>query len=230
MIMRFEWLQTGPDAISIGARFRPEVLVTDWMLKDNIHGLHVSAALRAIVPAMQTILITGYPSFDLRTQAQRHWVAKFIEKPFELVELREAVSQVEPVTPDTRTPSMIAILELDRDGMIGFANTRARELFGLSEVWERSQQLDWEVYGDLLEHLPAGTAEWIEVRLGEFDDSPWYLRTRSYGGGVFLVGGPGSREECSPAASSGSANVVGSQARRFSTLAIQRASPVNRSG
>ena len=37
---------SGREAIDLGACFRPDVLVADWMLKNHIHGLHVAEVLQ----------------------------------------------------------------------------------------------------------------------------------------------------------------------------------------
>ena len=83
--------ETGAEAVGIGIRFQPELLLTDWMLRDHSHGRHISSALRAIDPGMPTILMTGFASEELRAEARRSRVFQFIEKPFEVDALRLAV-------------------------------------------------------------------------------------------------------------------------------------------
>ena len=48
---------TAHDAIDCGAAWRPHVLVADWMLKESLNGVQVSAAIREANPAVQTILV-----------------------------------------------------------------------------------------------------------------------------------------------------------------------------
>ena len=120
---------SGREAISTGSHFRPHVLVADWMLKSRLHGLHVSRALRTVVPELQTILITGFPSSDLRGYARSLEVLEFIEKPFELTHLRTAVRRVESSAPMAAEEAPVAVFEVDRTGAITFANRHALELF-----------------------------------------------------------------------------------------------------
>jgi len=39
---------TGRDGIAVGSRFRPRVLVVNWMLGDDLNGLHVASVLQAV--------------------------------------------------------------------------------------------------------------------------------------------------------------------------------------
>jgi DNA-binding NtrC family response regulator len=91
------------DAIVCGEKWQPDVLIADWMLRGQIDGLHVANTMRAIYPALQTILITGYPSPELRARAKASRVFSFIEKPFSLAEVagevRRAASAGQPQFP-----------------------------------------------------------------------------------------------------------------------------------
>lgn len=88
------------DAMVCGESWKPDVLIADWMLRGQVDGLHVANTMRAIYPALQTILITGYPSSELRARAKASRVFSFIEKPFSLTEVagevRRAVSAGQP--------------------------------------------------------------------------------------------------------------------------------------
>jgi DNA-binding NtrC family response regulator len=90
---------TAEDAIDFGAHWRPSVLVADWMLSSPLDGLQVSEAVRAVNPNLRTILITGYPSRELRARAEQANVFSFIEKPFSLTEVAGAVRQAANVSP-----------------------------------------------------------------------------------------------------------------------------------
>ena len=82
---------SGYEALEIGFDTKPDVLIADWMLKDHIHGLHVSEVFRALHPGLNTILITGFPSQDLLEESDRCGVSRLLEKPFDLQELQDAV-------------------------------------------------------------------------------------------------------------------------------------------
>jgi CheY-like chemotaxis protein len=88
----------------------------------------VAAALRAVQPETATILITGFPSRDLKSASERAGVHRFVEKPFDLELIRGAVDEAAlhgGPRPDARPP---ALLEVRPDGRILYANASAREL------------------------------------------------------------------------------------------------------
>ncbi len=78
-------------AIEVAERFCPDVLIVDWMLHNDLCGLEVSESLRESNPYLTTIIITGYPAQELRNQAEKSGVFAFLEKPFELDDIRETV-------------------------------------------------------------------------------------------------------------------------------------------
>ena len=79
------------DALEIAKRFCPDVLIVDWMLQNDLSGLDVSESLRESNPHLTTIIITGYPAQELRSQAEGFEVFAFLEKPFELDDIRNTV-------------------------------------------------------------------------------------------------------------------------------------------
>lgn len=83
---------TGQEALAIGKEFAPRVILADWMLKDHIHGLQVAETLREIRPDLQILLMTGFPSSEIRKEADRAQVFRFLEKPFGLDEIALALA------------------------------------------------------------------------------------------------------------------------------------------
>ena len=83
----------GEDAISIGSRSRPTLLIADWMLQNPVHGLHVAQALQLVDSRIRTILMTGYPSQDLFDACAECGAAELLTKPFRLAELQRAVER-----------------------------------------------------------------------------------------------------------------------------------------
>ncbi len=183
MLMRHGYdVRTAGDArqaITDGSRFRPDVLIADWMLKCEMHGLHVSEALRAVVPDLKTILITGFPSMDLREDARSIRVSEFIEKPFELSRLHDAVRAAESATSGPLDHSPIAIVEVDPHLAVRFANERARQLFATSTVGHALTSL-----ADVL--APGAAADWFEEACRRWTELPartdpptkWHIRCK----------------------------------------------------
>ncbi len=71
--------------------FIPDVLVIDWMLGASVDGIQVAEVLRAELPGLQVILITGRPSETLQSEAATAKISTVLTKPFNLTELTEAI-------------------------------------------------------------------------------------------------------------------------------------------
>ena len=108
----------GLAAIDEGILFRPDVLVTDWMLRHHIHGLHVSGVLTSIDPRLQTILITGFDSAELRWDAERGSVLRFLGKPFELDDMRRAIESARAGEEVVAFPVPFGVIRTGTDGTI----------------------------------------------------------------------------------------------------------------
>ena len=69
---------------------RPDILFTDIRMP-NMDGLTMLAALRSEFPRMQTAVLTAYRDFDYARQALTLGVCRYLLKPSNLSELKEAV-------------------------------------------------------------------------------------------------------------------------------------------
>jgi CheY-like chemotaxis protein len=120
---------SGREGVDVGARFCPDLLVTDWMLKDDIHGLRVIQVLRSILTHLKAILITGFASAELRENADSHGIVAFIEKPFRLEAIRGAVENALATPCQVRQRAPLAVVEIAAEGDIRHANDAALDLF-----------------------------------------------------------------------------------------------------
>ena len=69
------------------------MLVTDWLLKDEIDGLVLSRELKKNNPSLRTIVITGLPVEDARKQSADDGIFAYVSKPFEFAALADLVKQ-----------------------------------------------------------------------------------------------------------------------------------------
>ncbi len=81
------------EAYSMGVEFRPDVLIVDWMLASSVDGIQVAQVLRARLPRLQVILITGHPNEALEGKAAAAEIHTILAKPFELIDLMEAIEE-----------------------------------------------------------------------------------------------------------------------------------------
>jgi len=97
--LNVESATSGYEAIEVGQSFLPDILVVDWMLGDRIDGLRVAAEIEKVRPGLKTIVISGYPSAELRERVERAGVWAFLEKPFTLDDIRELLhGACEPIS------------------------------------------------------------------------------------------------------------------------------------
>ena len=69
----------------------PDVLIIDWVLKDRVNGLDVVLELKRAKPDLAAVLISGYPSTEMRRRAGDIRNLTFISKPFDADEILSAV-------------------------------------------------------------------------------------------------------------------------------------------
>lgn len=122
-------------AVRIGCAEWPEVLVTDWMLRDRHLGVEVARALQIAEPRLQTVVITAFPSQDLREEVERLGACELIEKPFRLDALQDAIGRA---VSRQRAGALlrgsgvldVGVLEADAERGITHANAAAEVLLG----------------------------------------------------------------------------------------------------
>lgn len=79
------------EALATAAGRPPDVLVVDWMLGSRLDGVEVADAIRALNPALGTVVITGSPSPDVQRRIDHMPATRFLTKPFELDDLVIAI-------------------------------------------------------------------------------------------------------------------------------------------
>jgi DNA-binding NtrC family response regulator len=179
---------SGREAVEVGARYRPDVLVADWMLKNDIHGLHVADVLSLVKPEVQTILITGFASPDLVAGAEQADVFEFIEKPFEADRIVGAVSRASATRRKPGKSPAFGVVEVDSGGRIIYASPAARELFAVTSAGRDVGRLD-ELFGpDALAQLDQAGRRWVVVSPQAAELVYWRARARDWPGeGRLLV-------------------------------------------
>lgn len=166
------------EAIDVGVRYRPDVLIVDWMLPSSLNGLCVSAALRTLHPPLQTILMTGFCSSDLRQDAQRHHVTGLLEKPFTLEQLQNCVDRALHHEPQPSPGPAIAMIDLRADGTICHATPRAMELVRLATTGRAPTHID-EVFGASgLDLVRRANHAWVAVTPPGAAAARWRARAR----------------------------------------------------
>jgi len=169
---------SGREAIDVGSRFRPEVLIVDWMLRNHIHGLHVSAVLHAILPEIETILITGFSSRDLQREARQNAVFGFVEKPFELDRIRVVVEDAGHTARRGSGRCLFSMVQVDRAGRVLYANPRARDMFGDTRAGRDAASLSDLFRPQAMPDLHVAEHRWMVVSPPAEPAVTWHLRAQ----------------------------------------------------
>jgi len=89
---------TGPDAVALIDRERPDLVVTDLRLPGT-DGLAVARRARQHVPPIPVILITAYDSPQARSAASESGAGTYLPKPFSNSAFVDAVQRALPRGP-----------------------------------------------------------------------------------------------------------------------------------
>jgi CheY-like chemotaxis protein len=94
---------SGREAQELGESFRPDVLITDYLLPDEVHGDQVIAQLSRTRPDLVSFVVSGLPPEEVRPRIEGLPRTSLLTKPVDLDVLVEQVAErLEPVS---RTPS-----------------------------------------------------------------------------------------------------------------------------
>ncbi len=171
---------TAREAIDLGIRWQPNVLVVDWMLRNQIHGLHVVEALRSVLPDAQAILITGFGSADLRAEATRAGVFDFLEKPFDVDRIQQVVATAARTPVAVLADVAIAVADVAPDGTILHANRWARDLFADTQAGREAARLPDTLAASALPDADAALRRWVDLSPRAARAVTWHVRARTW--------------------------------------------------
>jgi DNA-binding NtrC family response regulator len=122
-------------AVELAANLRPDILIVDWLLRNSIDGLTLGAALKLLLPALEVIAITGFGSKDLRSEASAQELFGYIEKPFGLGVIHDAVRNALKSSHARRNslPDPIGLVISDQKGSLQHYNQSFSECVSMPE-------------------------------------------------------------------------------------------------
>ena len=168
----------GREAVSVGCTFRPEVLVTDWLLNEQLNGLDVSEVLRLVHPDMRTILISGFGSSDLKRDVERYDVFEFLEKPFHLAQVKDSVNRAVQPRAHSQQKNAVAIIELEGDAEIVYRNQKAQELFAGILPGVEVSSISQIIPENVERVLESAAHQWVGITLAVGTTETWFVRLR----------------------------------------------------
>ena len=84
--------RSGQSALEITEDFKPRVLITDYLLEDDVTGVDVIVRLRKLNPSATCVLVTGVLHEALRESLNRIHGVMILAKPVNLDRLREIIA------------------------------------------------------------------------------------------------------------------------------------------
>lgn len=81
------------EGVELGLTHRPDVVVADWMLKDNLHGDEVCQRIHAACPWVKGIVMTGFMDAVSGAACSSERGEALIEKPFHKEDIISAVDR-----------------------------------------------------------------------------------------------------------------------------------------
>ena len=70
------------EGVELGLTHRPDVVIADWVLGDDLHGGEVCGLIQAACPSVKTILMTGYLDDVSEIRRWSQYAETLLEKPF----------------------------------------------------------------------------------------------------------------------------------------------------
>jgi len=81
------------EGIQFGLAHRPDVVIADWMLGNDLHGGEVCRRIQTACPLVKSIIMTGYLDIVSKLGRWSDYGEMVLEKPFHKEEILEAVKR-----------------------------------------------------------------------------------------------------------------------------------------
>lgn len=109
---------TGSSAIRILKEIKPEIIILDLQLPD-IHGIELLKKIREIDQDVTVIVLTGFGSADSVVEAMKLGAYEFINKPFDLGEIRSILKRAMEEISHRETTSEEPSIPYDSGSIVG---------------------------------------------------------------------------------------------------------------
>lgn len=96
----------GIEGLKVMAEFQPDMVITDIAMP-GMDGLKMIAAIRSEYPDTVISILTGYRDFDFAQQAIRLGVTRFLLKPSNMDELKEALTAMKAILDRRKAQSAV---------------------------------------------------------------------------------------------------------------------------
>lgn len=87
-----ETAEDGATAVEKASTFNPEILISDWILKDTLDGIDVAHTIIKHNPKLKIIFMTGMAAESLNEKIENLPYYKILEKPIDLDKLQNLIT------------------------------------------------------------------------------------------------------------------------------------------
>ncbi|WP_066634075.1 response regulator [Desulfolucanica intricata] len=93
---RVDLAASGPEALKKAAQLRPEIILLD-MKMPGMNGLETLKELKKVACEATVVMMTAYSELDFVMQARELGVKHYINKPFDIDDIRSLIKGLMPV-------------------------------------------------------------------------------------------------------------------------------------
>jgi two-component system response regulator RegA len=158
-----ETTRTGRLAIELGLRLRPDLLIAEWLLCDGPGVFRIAEALRSIRPETRALILTRYPSPDVRQMAIEAGFLGCLSQPVDLAKI-DAVIEKGLAAPPSPVTTHVALVEYDAASRIVFANAAALEILQLPPDLGPDPRLSRLIGNRNLKQVETQRSEWVPIK------------------------------------------------------------------
>ncbi len=127
------WTSDWADGIRRCSWEPPDILVVDWMLRDNATGLEVAEAGKFFSPRLKAITISGFDPDYLKKFEVTPFVSAWLCKPFEADTLRTTVRRVLAEADHVMPVLPVGVLWTNSRGTVTRLNPFAEKFLGVGD-------------------------------------------------------------------------------------------------
>ena len=178
---------SGLEGLEIIRKLRPDIIFTDISMP-GMDGLSMIAALRVEFPEMMIAILTGYRDFDYAQKAIRLGVNRFLLKPSNMDEIKEAL-QFMADTLNKRKEQENA-LKTQNTAEVKYMEENYTQKITLAEVAEKTYVSQWHLskllnghtgksFSELLNHIRIEEAKKLlkdpSLRIGDISEEVGFM-------------------------------------------------------
>lgn len=158
-----EVARSGVQGLDIGLQILPDLIIVDWMLSGHLDGLQLAEALHAVLQTTRTMMVTGFPPEEIRSEATARGVSKFLDRSIETEELLGHIDEALAMEPLPESMPL-GYLQYEDNGRGRYASPGFREMFSVAPNASESGLVERLFSYYTKNDLTHSQNEWLELK------------------------------------------------------------------